>query len=166
MKQSHSRKISKTIISGADGPTSVFIAGKRGDKMHVPAKQRVRLYLYNRRRKKVISKIKAAPHTLDELVEYVKTKYNAVELTEGNRRYITQCKNCKSALMQRFHPNLLGEEFPFDYHLYQIEFLDYGTLDLEIEKEHQLMFVGYTSRPRKKKYMEKIAQDIFEMAIE
>ena len=51
--------------------------------------------------------------------------------------------------------------FPFDYHLYQIDFLDYGILELEIEKEHQLMSVSYMSDPKKKKYMDKVAQDIY-----
>lgn len=54
------------------------------------------------------------------------------------------------------------EEFPFDYHLYHIVFLDYGTLELEIEKEHQLLSVSYTSKPKRKKYLDRVAKDIYQ----
>lgn len=187
----------QTIIGGTDGPTSVFIVGKRDDKGKVPWKQRIHLFFYHRRREKIIAALKPEPHTLEEVGEYVKTRYNAVELPEDDRSYIRQRNNCKSALVQRFRPDLLGEdikrqppksespedikawldevkaleekaaavseeEFPLDYHLYHILFLDYGTLDLEIEKEHQLLSVSYTSKPKRKKYLDRVAKDIYQ----
>ena len=100
----------QTIIGGTDGPTSVFIVGKRDDKGKVPWKQRIHLFFYHRRREKIIAALKPEPHTLEEVGEYVKTRYNAVELPEDNRSYIRQRNNCKSALVQRFRPDLLGED--------------------------------------------------------
>ena len=104
------KQVSTSIIGGANGPTSVFVASKKGGKARVPLKHRLQRLFYKQRRKKVISKIIADPHTLDELVKYVKTKYNAVELLENDRKYHQQRKNCKSALVQRYHPELLGED--------------------------------------------------------
>lgn len=192
----HSGRQAISVVGGADGPTSVFIAGRTGDNIHVPLKQKVHLFFYNRKREKVIAKIKAEPHTLEEVEEYVKTRYNAVELPEDDRSYIRQRKNCKAALVQRTRPDLLGEDrepkfpksesrediktwleevqareekaaavpeevFPIDYHLYHIAFLDYGTLDLEIEKVHQIFSVSCSGHSKKMKHLKKVMRDIY-----
>ncbi len=187
---------SKTIIGSADGPTSVFIVGQKNGKSHIPWKHKIKQFFYGKKRQKIISQIKADPHTLDELVEYLKANYYVKELTEADVRYLRQRKNCKAALVQRYRSDLLGEEmkmecpksdspedikiwldkvnsveekaaavpeelFPLDYHLYTIEYLDYGELHLEIEEVHQFMAISYTARSKKCKYMNKVAKDIY-----
>jgi hypothetical protein len=58
-----------SIIGGADGPTSIFIAGRTQKK---PLKVRIRNIIYRFRRKIVEKKAVAGEHTLDELVQYAK----------------------------------------------------------------------------------------------
>ena len=82
------------IIGGADGPTSVFIAGK---KRKLPLKQRIKQswnnYWYKKHRAKVEKTIVANPHTLDEVIGYMQKKYNAQEIATDSKRYIRERKN-------------------------------------------------------------------------
>lgn len=57
------RKSFVSIIGGADGPTSIFIAGK-SDKR--PLKVRIKNAIYKCKRKRVEKRIVANSHTLNE----------------------------------------------------------------------------------------------------
>ncbi len=94
------------VIGGADGPTSVFIAGR---KKGIPIKHRIKNYIYRWKGKRAAKKITAGERTLSEVVAYAVKKYNAVEADISQRKYITQ-KNCiKESLVSRYKPELLGE---------------------------------------------------------
>lgn len=95
-----------SVIGGADGPTSIFIAGKTGKR---PLKERVRRYFYQRRRKRVERKIKPGAHTLQEVTAYVVEKYHAVEMSEQQMSYIEQRKCLKESLIITNKPELLGD---------------------------------------------------------
>ena len=60
---------SVSIIGGADGPTSIFIAGKGG---RVKLTTRIRNYFRIVKRNRIKKKITANPHTLEEVVEWMK----------------------------------------------------------------------------------------------
>ncbi len=104
------QKSAVTIIGGADGPTSVFVAGKTGEKNLY---RRLKNYFFNKRyqkkQRKVETSIKAEPHTLQEVVNYITEKYGATELGAFNHRFECMKKNMKVALIQKKQPNLLGE---------------------------------------------------------
>lgn len=97
-----------TIIGGADGPTSVFIAG-RTQNSKTPIKQRIRQRIYQRRRKRAAKKICANPHTLQETAAYAVKKYHAVEIPKTKREYLEQYKSLKEGLIIRHRPELLGD---------------------------------------------------------
>lgn len=100
------------IIGGADGPTSVFIAGKvNGRKLPFfkRMKQKWNLYHYKKRRAKVEKSIESNPHTLDEVMEYICDKYSATEISTDSKRYLRQKKYMKESLILRFSPELLGD---------------------------------------------------------
>lgn len=108
-----------SIIGGADGPTSVFIAGKvNGRKLPFfkRMKQKWNLYHYKKRRSKVEKSIEVNPHTLDEVMQYLQEKYGAVEIPSDSKRYIRERKDLKASLILKLKPELLGEmletEFP------------------------------------------------------
>ena len=61
-----------SIIGGADGPTSIFIAGPSEKQ---PLKVRIKNSIYRYKRKKVEKTIVANPHSLSETVQYAKEKY-------------------------------------------------------------------------------------------
>ena len=92
MKEKSKSKVS--IIGGADGPTSIFIAGRTRKK---PLKVRIRNIIYRYRRKIVEKKVVADVHTLDELVQYAMNTYNLIETNSTERKYIEQRKNRKES---------------------------------------------------------------------
>ena len=61
MEQKSKNAISISIIGGADGPTSVFIAGHSKKQ---PLKLRIKNSIYRYKRKKVEKTIIANPHSL------------------------------------------------------------------------------------------------------
>ena len=81
-----------SIIGGADGPTSVFIAGKAKKKS---LKEKIRQRHALRKRAKAASAIKAEPHSFDELVLYLQNKYHASELSKQSVSYQEQYKCVK-----------------------------------------------------------------------
>lgn len=102
-----------SMIKGNDGPTSIFIAGKTGDgkdcgSLFSRIKSVYRKNRYNRKRNAVIKKIKADPHTLDEVTDYLVQKYGAIEPDQNNNQVREGYRNVKGALVERYAPHLLG----------------------------------------------------------
>ena len=95
-----------SIIGGADGPTSIFIAGRAQKR---PLKVRIRSILYRFKRKRAEKKVVAGEHTLDELVQYAKNSYNLIETNSSERKYIEQQNNLKESLVLQHKPEILGE---------------------------------------------------------
>lgn len=122
-----------SIIGGADGPTSVFIAGKSGKK---PLKARVKGFFYQCRRRRVEKRIVPGAHTLQEVVVYAKEKYQAVEMT------------CPPA-----------EEDPM-MQIYEIK-TEQGSLQLEVNLEQEFFGISYSSRAKERKYFTRIMQDLY-----
>ena len=97
---------SVSIIGGADGPTSIFIAGKGGK---VKLTTRIQNYLRRLKRNRIKKRITANPHTLEEVVEWLKREHGAVEVSQQSHNYLEQRKCLKASLVMRHRPNLLGE---------------------------------------------------------
>ena len=104
MKQKSKNGVS--IIGGADGPTSVFIAGHSKKQ---PLKLRIKNSIYRYKRKKVEKTIVANPNSLSETVRYAKEKYGLTETASVDREYIEQIKCLKESLILQYEPELLGE---------------------------------------------------------
>ena len=99
-------KESIAIIGGADGPTSVFVAGR---KKGIRIKHRIKNRIYRWKGKRAAKRITAGERTLTEVVTYAVKEYDAVEADITQRKYATQ-KNClKESLISRYRPELLGE---------------------------------------------------------
>ncbi len=92
-----------SIIGGAGGPTSAGRTKKE------PLKVRMRNIIYRLRRKMVEKKVVVGEHTLDELVQYAKSRYNLIETNSSERKYIEQQKNLKESLILKHKPEVLGE---------------------------------------------------------
>lgn len=99
-------KESIAIIGGADGPTSVFVAGR---KKGIPIKHRIKNRIYKWKGKRAAMKITAGERTLSEVVAYAVKKYNAVEADINQRKYSAQKICIKESLVSRYKPELLGE---------------------------------------------------------
>lgn len=97
-----------SIIGGADGPTSVWIAGRDKNLLH-SIKNAFRKKRYQIKRRKILKNLKANPHTLEGLRDYIIDKYDAVEVSENEQIYQQNFRNIKSSLVMRYKPELLGE---------------------------------------------------------
>lgn len=95
-----------SIIGGTDGPTSIFIAGK-SKKFNL--KHEIKKYMHQKRRTMVEKTIVANPHTLEEVVKYMREKYGAIQLSEQAYAYIEEKACLKESLLIRHKPELLGE---------------------------------------------------------
>lgn len=100
------KKSSVSIIGGADGPTSVFVAGRTGK---IPFKVKIKRKIYQHKRKRVIRKIKPGAHSLEEVVDYITKVYGATEVPETAHRYMEQRKCLKESLIIENRPELLGD---------------------------------------------------------
>ena len=97
---------SVSIIGGADGPTSIFIAGKGG---RVKLTTRIGNHFRRLKRNRIKKRITANPHTLEEVAELLKREYGAVEVSQQSFNYQEQRKCLKASLVMHHRPDLLGE---------------------------------------------------------
>ena len=95
-----------SIIGGADGPTSIFIAGKTQKRS---LKVKMQNAIYKHKLKRAEKKIVAGAHTLDELVQYAMNKYDLIEINVAERKYIVQRINLKESLILQHKQEVLGE---------------------------------------------------------
>lgn len=97
---------SVSIIGGSDGPTSIFIAGKGG---RVKLTTRIQNHFRKLKENRIKRRITANPHTLEEVVDWLKREYGAVEVSQKSHNYQEQRKCLKASLIMRHRPDLLGE---------------------------------------------------------
>ena len=97
---------SVSVIGGADGPTSIFIAGKDSK---VRLATSIQSYFSKIKRNRMKRRITANPHTLEEVVEWLKREYGAVEVSQQSHNYLEQKQSLKESLVMRHRPDLLGE---------------------------------------------------------
>ncbi len=95
-----------SIIGGADGPTSVFIAGKT---KKLSLKVWIKNQYYRHKRNRLAKKILPNPHTLQEVIRYIQDEYGAVEMSKESHNYLEQYKSLKESLILQHKPELLGE---------------------------------------------------------
>lgn len=138
MKEKSSEAVS--IIGGADGPTSVFMAGKSGKK---PLKARVKSFFYKCRRKRVEKRIVPSAHTLQEVVDYAKEKYQAVEMTRNLSE--TDLGDADTAAAMQ---------------TYEIR-TEQGSLQMEVDLEQEFFGISYSSPTRERKYFTRIMRDLY-----
>ena len=93
-----------TIIGGSDGPTSVAII-KRNPKLTL--KQKLQKSIYNIKKFYVEKSIKADGHTLDEVMDYIVTKYGFVELDKNE--VDLEYNEMRASFILQYAPELLGE---------------------------------------------------------
>ncbi len=150
-----------SIIGGADGPTSIFIAGHSKKQ---PLKIRIKNSIHRYKRKKVEKTIVANPHSLFETVQYAKEKYGLTETAPVDREYIEQIKCLKESLILQHEPELLDEMpdsiIPMDFHLYKIEIND-NFLEMEIDYTWNIFGMSYSGNKAVMKKFKKIARDLY-----
>lgn len=92
------------IIGGADGPTAVFTAGRK-----IPLKHRIRKVWFDFRRKQIAKKIKPEPHSMDEVMQYLQSRYGFTEADKDSEEYIREYQEMRCSSILQYAPELLGE---------------------------------------------------------
>ncbi len=92
MEQKSKNAISISIIGGADGPTSIFIAGHSKKQ---PLKIRIKNSIYRYKRKSREDNRCKYSILFSETVQYAKDKYELTETAPTDREYIEQIKCLK-----------------------------------------------------------------------
>ena len=157
-------KSTVSIIGGADGPTSIYLTVGTGKKTR---KERIRQYIYKCKRQRMEKRIFAGAHTLKEVVKYANKKYQAVEISKSERRYVKHRKNLRENLIITNKPELLGEmianipdrEMPMDYHIYEIR-IDGGHMTIEIDYIWDIFGISYSGNKKAMRQFRKIGQDL------
>ncbi len=93
-----------TIIGSSDGPTSVTVI-KKNQKLTL--RQKFQKAIYNIKRYYIERTIKAGGHTLDEVMEYIVTKYGFVEV--NNEEVNLEYNEMRASFIMQYSPELLGE---------------------------------------------------------
>lgn len=110
-KSKEKRAASVAIIGGSDGPTSIFLAGRRKKlfrKLRVKRKQEKRLRLAA---KEAVS----GSHTTKELGEYIVDHYHGRRLSEDTEEYREARRTLKGNLVLREKPELVGIPEPEEF---------------------------------------------------
>lgn len=92
------------IIGGADGPTAVFAAGRK-----IPLKHRIRKVWFDFRRKQIAKKIKPEPHSMDEVMQYLQSRYGFTEADKDSEEYLREYQEMRCSSILQYAPESLGE---------------------------------------------------------
>ena len=161
-----------SIIGGADGPTSIFIAGKIQKKS---LKVKIRNAIYKYKHKRAEKKIVAGAHTLNELVQYALNKYDLVEIKhkpevlgemkdipkpdisneESVRQYLDKIK-ARGEMIAEMSDDII----PMNFHLYEIRIGD-DVLEMEIDYIWNIFGISYSGNRKVMKKFEKISKDLY-----
>lgn len=109
VKKSMGRKKagSVSIIGGADGPTSIFLIGKKGSKRTV--KQKIQKELFTLRKRHIAKSLKANPHTMEQVIEYAENKWGYTAVSKESEEYKMGYKQLRAAFILQYNPELLGK---------------------------------------------------------
>lgn len=105
-----------SAIGGADGPTSIFLVGRKEMNIwqHIKASFFNRKYIWKRARaEKTIASLAPNAHTIEETIQYIRQRYHAAEADSSYPLYSSRKRSMKHQLIQRNQPELLGEEKQF-----------------------------------------------------
>jgi len=94
------------IIGSSDGPTSVFICS---DKRKPNMKQRIQKKLFQLQKKWYALWIKPNPHSMKEVADHIREKYDFVELSKDSKKYQRLYNELRSSFIMQYEPHLLGE---------------------------------------------------------
>lgn len=108
MKKVHTtnRSDAVSVISGDDGPTSIFLL--RNDSK-TTLRQNLQKNLYGYRKKRTARSLKANPHTMDQVTEYARNKWGYADIDRDSEEYQTEYRQMRASFLLQYKSELLGE---------------------------------------------------------
>ncbi|MEY8517688.1 hypothetical protein AALC25_12410 [Lachnospiraceae bacterium 29-84] len=98
---------SVSIIEGNDGPTSVFIVGRKSSKQTL--RQNIRKFLYDAREKRIVKSLKANPHSMEQVTDYIITELGFSEVDKSEPGYKAEYSQMRASFIIQYKPELLGD---------------------------------------------------------
>ncbi len=98
---------SVNIIEGYDGPTSFFIAGRKSSKQTL--RQKIHKFLYDVRKRQIVKSLKANPHSMEQVADYIITELGFSEVDKSEPGYKTEYSQMRASFIMRYTPELLGD---------------------------------------------------------
>ncbi len=98
---------SVNIIEGADGPTSVFIVENSSSKQTL--RQKIHKFLYDMRKKRIIGSLKANPHSMEQVADYIITELGFSETDKSTPEYNSEYSQLRASFIMQYKPELLGD---------------------------------------------------------
>ena len=93
-------------VNGTDGPTSVLIFDRN---KKLSFRQKFQKFKVQTKRKFFEKRIKAEPHSIDEVCEFLTSVLKFTELPKTDERYIEEYKETRSSYIMQHKPKLLGD---------------------------------------------------------
>ena len=133
------------IIGGADGPTSIFICDK-SKKQTLP--QRIMSFSYRIKRWFIEKSIRPGVHSLDEVEEYIKSRYGFVEVDRTEFEF--EYEETRTAFLFKYRSDLAqGRDI---------------DLDFDITDDAEEMLIRLNEKIKKEKEIaDSIPRDVFDI---
>lgn len=93
-------------VTPPDGPTAYFIIDRN---QKLTWKQRFQKWWFGKKKAWAAKGVKANPHTLDEVCEYIKIKHGFTEVAQDEVEFLEEYREMRAGLLMRYAPELLGE---------------------------------------------------------
>ena len=98
---------SVNVMKGDDGPTSFFIVGRNNLKQTL--KQKIQKFLYDVRKKRIVKSLKANPHSMEQVADYIVTELGFSEVNKTKAEYRTEYFQMRASFILQYKPELLGD---------------------------------------------------------
>lgn len=93
-------------VNGPDGPTSVLIFDRN---KKLSFRQKFQKFKVQTKRKFFEKRIKAEPHSIDEVCEFLTSVLKFTELSKTDERYIEEYKATRVSFIMQHKPELMGD---------------------------------------------------------
>ena len=102
-----SKEVSSVSMIRDDKPISVFLVGRNNSKQ--TPKQKIQKFLYDVRKKRIVKSLKANPHSMEQVADYIVTELGFSEVDKTNAEYKTEYLQMRASFILQYKPELLGD---------------------------------------------------------
>ena len=161
---------SVSIIGGADGPTSIFIAGKSGK---TKLTTRMRNYFHRIKRNRIKKRLTAKSFSYQEQRKCLKATLvmrhcpdllgERVDLKPPEREDMEALKAFWEQLQEQEKraAEIADDIFPLDFHIYEIRGPKNCKMQIGVETVWQVLDASYSGDKRSMKQLKKLSEEIY-----
>lgn len=163
---------SVSIIGGADRPTCIFLTGGNGSSGNGSKrtlKQKIQIELFTLRKRHIAKSLKANPHTMEQVIEYAKNKWNYTAISKDSEEYNMRYVQMRAAFIIQHNPELLGKFKDIPTELFDIDLCIMETNEAEFTSqlifEKNYGYIGGSASGKSRKLTKKyhgIFRDVYQ----